>query len=187
MTNSLKTPRELQLAYPHQFEKLMPYSYVPTGWISVFAELCQAVQTIADEAKMAPPQWRQCKEKFGSARWYFDLVGHRSQAVRLSVSQPAADGLRLDVIEEFTLTSTKIRKPRITKKELAAQLICTGIEASQSLCGHLCEVCGADGEIASRGGWYRCLCARHGALKSPPSSSFDEADQFVFKEARHGF
>jgi len=79
-----KTPAELKARYPYQFNnpKSLGISFA-RGWFKGFAELCAEIDAILCVDKRGFV-WAQVKEKFGSARFHFDIVGRSGKNVKIA-------------------------------------------------------------------------------------------------------
>ena len=49
-----------------------------------FAKLCEQIDELLGHGKYGF-HWRQCREKFGSARWYWKIKGERKQALQIDI------------------------------------------------------------------------------------------------------
>lgn len=81
---SPKTPAELKARYPYQFNnpKSLGISFA-RGWFKGFAELCAEIDALLGDDKRGFV-WAQVKEKFGSARFHFDIVGRTSKNAKIA-------------------------------------------------------------------------------------------------------
>ena len=79
-----KTPAELKARFPYQFDnpKSLGISFA-RGWFKGFAELCAEIDTLLGDDKRGFV-WAQVKEKFGSARFHFDIVGRRGKNAKIA-------------------------------------------------------------------------------------------------------
>ncbi len=79
-----KTPAELKALYPYQFNnpKSLGISFA-RGWFKGFVELCTEVDALLGDDKRGFV-WAQVKEKFGSARFHFDIVGRSGKNVKIA-------------------------------------------------------------------------------------------------------
>ncbi len=78
---SSTTPGELKARYPYQFDnpKSLGVSFA-RGWFNGFADLCAQIDEILGESKRGFV-WAQAKEKYGSARYHFDIFGRTGKNV----------------------------------------------------------------------------------------------------------
>lgn len=79
-----KSPAELKARYPYQFNnpKSLGVSFA-RGWFKGFAQLCAEIDEILGEDKRGFV-WAQVKEKFGSARFHFDIVGRTRKNAKIA-------------------------------------------------------------------------------------------------------
>ncbi len=79
-----KTPAELKARYPYQFNnpKSLGVSFA-RGWFKGFAKLCAEIDEILGDDKRGFV-WAQVKEKFGSARFHFDIVGRARKNAKIA-------------------------------------------------------------------------------------------------------
>ncbi len=62
---------DIQNRFPYMFSKNIGIE-ISRGWISVFEQVCVDIDTLLGTDRRSF-QWTQCKEKFGSARWYWSM------------------------------------------------------------------------------------------------------------------
>lgn len=81
---SPKTPAELKARFPYQFDnpKSLGISFA-RGWFKGFAELCAEIDALLGDDKRGFV-WAQVKEKFGSARFHFDIIGRTGKNVAVA-------------------------------------------------------------------------------------------------------
>lgn len=125
---------------------------IPKGWMQDFHALCEKIDAILGKNKRGF-NWRQCKEKFGSARWYWHMNG----GIRT---------LRIDLISETgvleaTLKNEKPKTPKPTVSDQIRDLI----QAAEAKTEHTCIVCGAPGEIDDMGRYLLVLCPEHAKMR----------------------
>lgn len=79
-----KSPAELKARYPYQFNnpKSLGVSFA-RGWFKGFAQLCAEIDEILGEDKRGF-MWVQVKEKHGSARYHFELVGRARKNAKIN-------------------------------------------------------------------------------------------------------
>ena len=78
------TPKQLQQRFAYMFEGGNIGMSIPKGWMPEFAKLCEQIDELLGDDKDGF-HWRQCKEKFGSARWYWTIKGERKQALQIDI------------------------------------------------------------------------------------------------------
>ena len=82
--NPPRTPVELKARYPYQFNnpKSLGVSFA-RGWFKGFTQLCAEIDEILGDDKRGFV-WAQVKEKFGSARFHFDIVGRARKNAKIA-------------------------------------------------------------------------------------------------------
>lgn len=167
--NELDHPMKNQL---QQLQEKFPYMFnvdhigidVAPGWMPGFQKLCEKI----DERLGADKRgfhWRQCKEKFGSARWYWKMDGHRSS-------------LRVDLISDIGVVETVFKSVETGKPERSLyEQIVELIEKTEAQTRDACIVCGERGKGDEKDGYVLILCEEHARQRSIgnlPSIWFDE-------------
>lgn len=170
----MKTPKELQNRYPYMFTGQHLGISVCKGWFPIFAKLCQDVDDLLGENKQGF-HWVQVKEKFGSARFYWELdkVGTR---------------LRFDVLTSTGLQSGAVDTTgndhsqndnglvaEIAKLEMAAEAATAGV----------CAACGEPGARHSNA-YFLTLCQTHAIQREDPAREgldmwFAAEDWFIWE------
>lgn len=135
------TPKQLREQFPYQFTRDVDewYSF-PRGWFPVFANLCWQIDALLGDDKRGF-HWKQIKEKFGTARFYWAMEGHRP--------------FNVDVIGVARLTT---KPPK--GNALAAQ-IGELVRAAENATHTACIACGAPGALDRRYPWVLTLCETH--------------------------
>lgn len=109
----------------------------------------------------------QCKEKFGSARWYWGMTGVKA-------------AIRVDLISPTGHTSYSSRaKPRKSQDQTLALQLNQLIDAGEQETNHSCIVCGKHGVNDQGDGWYVVLCAEHAQMRKQgglPPIWFEDED-----------
>jgi hypothetical protein len=112
------------------------------GWLNDFVAVCEAIDALLGDNKRGF-HWKQIKEKYGFARYYFDT--NEVRPMRLSIS----DGKGVHEIT-YGLDGHEIEQA-ITK-------ICNDAEQASAT---KCIVCGDPAVIKTYGGWAVCACEKH--------------------------
>lgn len=133
------TPRQLKVLYPYQFEGPVIYLAFMSGWIDVFAQLCEDIDKTLGPDKRGF-HWTQTKEKFGMARFYFQL----------GVTGFDDEGNELEDSEEII----ELRRKLLALKHQAE------VQTSRR-----CIVCGDPGDFHSDESWRLVLCETHAAQR----------------------
>lgn len=134
------SPNQLKARYRYQFRdsERNDYSFA-RGWFPGFVMLCEQIDRILGPDKRGF-HWRQIKEKFGSARYYWATDDFTPFTV--------------DIIGVATLTT---QPPEETLDEKLADAISAAQEETQTRC----IACGERGEHHQFGGWVLVLCPAH--------------------------
>lgn len=146
--------RALKARFPYQFEGARLGLYLCAGWIGIFEKLCEDIDQALGEDKRGF-RWDQVKEKYGSARFYFQ-VG----------AMPA--DLRMDLHTEKGLLSKVVPgedrpgSPKLAADQLSLvkRLRKLSIEAEMAT-QHSCAVCGEAGDLDRSQPWIMVLCDEH--------------------------
>jgi hypothetical protein len=181
MKDVIKNPDDLIAAYPYQFEGENIGIVVLRGWITIFSNLCTAIDDLLGADKRGF-HWVQTKAKFGVARFYYAIESDAAGIIKISVQQP--DG-----------TLKVVSKSESTDPVVAA--IDELIEKVQDLTLQTCVECGAPGTMDDSSGKYQVLCNKHGTSGSnqptharidirPKLSAVHVGDQNEWKAPRRG-
>jgi hypothetical protein len=146
----MKNPKELMASYPYMFEGQNIGISFMKGWFILFAKLCQDIDAVLGEDKHGF-HWTQCKEKFGSARFYWGMKGHQSSTY-VDIMTP--DGF-------FGAVNKPAKKG--SPVDLIAQQIDALVEAATKATNIACIVCGELGNRTNHDGYMLVLCKKHEA------------------------
>jgi len=127
-----------RFAYQFSGKRNLGFS-IPKGWIPSFKQLCADVDNLLGSDKHGF-YWIQLKEKFGSARYYWNL-GSSDTYVDFG---PAA--------------SVRIRKRNSDELRDKLRLLISSVQDKTT---DQCAVCGNHGVSDSTGGWLLVLCKDH--------------------------
>ena len=144
----MNTLKHLKVRYPYMLEGENIGISVPDGWINIFATLCQEIDTLLGSDKQGF-HWQQCKEKFGSARWYWGMA---------KVKQ----SLTLDLMSSQGTTRIQA-SPKASDPVRAALATQLGelINVAEAQTQRSCIVCGEEGRLDRSVGWVLVLCPAH--------------------------
>ena len=168
----MKTPRELETRFPYMFQGKHLGIGICKGWFPIFSKLCQEIDILLGEDKQGF-HWVQVKEKFGSARFYWDLDGTETP-------------LRIDILTPNgpLLFATKPTGGDQTpdNTQLVEQISELAITA-ESATARVCAACGEPGTRHSQE-YFLTLCSPHAAqYEGPPRQNldmwFDAVDAFT--------
>ena len=70
--DKIHIPAQIIDRFPYMFAGANIGLSVPKGWCQTFEALCQDIDAELGDDKRGF-HWCQCKEKFGVARWYWDM------------------------------------------------------------------------------------------------------------------
>jgi hypothetical protein len=145
----VNTPKQLKQRFAYMFEGDNIGISIPKGWMPEFAKLCEQIDELLGQDKCGF-HWTQCKEKFGSARWYWTMQGERKQA------------LRIDIISGMQAVSTTLKSTKPTQSEPSLEdQIGELIGKAESKTQQDCIVCGEGGKLDQQEGYVLVLCAEH--------------------------
>lgn len=170
--NSMKTPRELQTRFPYMFQGEHLGIGICKGWFPIFSKLCQEIDVLLGENKQGF-HWVQVKEKFGTARFYWELDG---------VDTP----LRIDIMTSDGLLSFAARRSGEDQASNSTRMIeqlGKLAVAAEYATARLCAACGEPGFLNS-GEYFLTLCPLHAAQYEDPARKdldmwFGAGDNFI--------
>jgi hypothetical protein len=119
------------------------------GWFPVFAQLCEDIAALLGPDKRGF-HWVQLKEKFGSARYYWEMDQHEPN-------------LRLDLIGPNGVTSLRLsdlQEPGTAQPSLARR-IDELVRAAEDATRSMCIVCGQPATLNHDQAWILALCVHH--------------------------
>lgn len=128
---------ELRARYPYQFSGHWLEIEVAKGWMPLFAQLCEDVDQ-ALGANTYGFYWRQIKEKFGSARFYY----------RFGEREPVPSDYRPD-------------RDHSRNYQQVDMAVCDLTEQAEDATLSACLACGKPGSRDSTGGYLLVLCPEH--------------------------
>lgn len=144
----MNTPKELQARFPYMFEGDNIGIDIARGWMPGFQTLCEQIDEFLGADKRGL-HWRQCKEKFGSARWYWTMEGQ-------------SPSLRIDLISDMGVVETVFRSEKSDKPKLSPfEQIGKLISDAEAHTRDACIVCGARGKVDRKDGYVLILCEEH--------------------------
>lgn len=149
----MNTPKELQARFPYMFEGDNIGIDIARGWMLGFQKLCEQIDELLGPDKRGF-HWTQCKEKFGSARWYWKMKG-QSSPLRVDLISPAG-------FVETVLQSGNSGKQEVSLYEQIRELIAEAEAHTQQAC----IVCGASGKKDIQGRYVLVLCEEHARQRS---------------------
>jgi hypothetical protein len=147
MVTDIKTPRELKARYPYMFARAMPYAFeFPKAWFPAFATLCEEIDALLGDKKRGF-RWLQTKEKFGTARYYWKMIGR-------------PHSIHIDMISTKGVVTTLVNEPKSTQPTISNR-IGELVRQAQEDTGKICYACGEPGEMATNRSWLLVLCPKH--------------------------
>ena len=156
----MTTQKQVEARYPYMFEGKHIGIAIPRGWIEIFAALCSEIDALLGDNTHGF-HWTQCKEKFGSARWYWGMAGVQS-VLRVDLIAP-------DRVASLT-TSAKSRNSNTAPSATQLERLSALVRAAEQQTTHSCIVC-SEAAANDRGneggsGWYLTLCPEHTAQRA---------------------
>jgi hypothetical protein len=149
MVTDMKTPRELKVRFPYMFTKADVYAFeFPKVWFPAFATLCEQIDALLGDKKRGF-RWLQTKEKFGSARYYWQMTGR-------------AHSIHIDMINTKGVVTTLVDRPKKSQPTIVNR-IGELVGQAQEATSKICFVCGEPGELATNRTWLLVLCPKHRA------------------------
>lgn len=130
-------------SYPYMFAPPNLGLSMRVGWLQLFAQLCADIDALLGDDKCGF-RWRQTKEKFGSARWYWVMVGKSDQIVDVVSDQ-----------EDLFITYATESKGEI--QAAVRQLIDDATDKTEAMC----IACGQNAMRKLHRGWLVVCCEEH--------------------------
>ncbi len=143
----MKTLKEIKQLYPYQFEGKNIGLSIARGWLPEFAELCHKIDQLLGNNKRSF-HWLQLKEKFGSARYYWEMKNVKTPLV---IDIIAPDGV---------VSYTNKPKAKANDRELVEELNNLISKASDGTMKS-CIVCGKSGKPDNLDYYTLVLCDEH--------------------------
>ena len=152
--------KDLQARYPYQFKDPELGVSMAKGWVAVFARLCADVDRVLGQDKRGF-HWSQVKEKFGSARFYFQFEG-RKPDLRLDIQMPGGVLSQVMPFERRTRTDQDLRFEQV-KTEIQRLAMLAEVATKR-----VCLVCGKEASQDAGTGYVLVLCPEHRAQRQQP-------------------
>lgn len=155
-------PKQLRARFPYMFAGKNIGFDLARGWFPAFVKLCEDIDALLGDDEHGF-HWVQLKEKFGSARYYWEMAGNTA---RLHLSLVSEDGV-LEVGPSDPKGSLAARIQRLVNEATDATRSC-------------CIVCGEPATLDQSQPYVLMLCAHHtmqrqqGELDSPWFSEEEE-------------
>ncbi len=130
MNKEVKTPGDLKRKYPYMFADPDAYISFSKGWFRSFVQLCRDVDELLGDDRNRF-HWTQVKEKFGTARFHFEL-GRAKPGMRTGDA-------KAQLLKQLLMLTEK-----------------AGSESRKQ-----CVVCGAPGTLDETDLHYMTLCSIH--------------------------
>lgn len=147
----MNTPKQLKACFPYMFEGRNIGLSFYKGWFPLFEQLCEDIDRLLAEDKRGF-HWIQLKEKFGSARFYFelegrsdvhaDLIGDRGVTTLLIPGQDSQGGSG---------------EPKASLRQQVHELV----QAATRLTRERCIVCGEPATLDQSSHHVLMLCEHH--------------------------
>jgi hypothetical protein len=165
-------PRQLKARFSYMFAGENIGLSFCRGWFPLFTQLCEEIDALLGPDKCGF-HWVQLKEKFGSARFYFEMKGH-------------APNLHVDLISQRQVT-TIVRRSGGSSPAEAGDLqpsvprrIDDLVQQATLATRSLCIVCGQPGKPNQDEPWILVLCEEHAMQRRRGELEFawfDKEDQ----------
>jgi hypothetical protein len=140
----MTTPRQLKERFPYMFAgQNIGFSFY-RGWLALFENLCQDIDALLGQDKRGF-HWVQLKEKFGSARFYWDMKGY-------------ANKLHVSVISEKGVLELGPHHP--DSNSPAGQIEAL-VRAATAATRSRCIVCGEAATLDQSDSYVLVLCEAH--------------------------
>ncbi len=150
----MKTLKEIIILYPYQFAGKNIGLSIANGWLLEFATLCKDIDDLLGENKRGF-HWVQLKEKFGSARYYWEMKHVKTP---VAVDLVTSDGIVKYVNKPKVKGNSANYKHK--EKELVEELNRL-ITAASDRTLESCIVCGKDGKPDNLDYYTLVLCTEH--------------------------
>jgi len=144
----MKTFKEIQALYPYQFAGRNIGFGIANGWLPLFGKLCEDLDQVLGPNKRGF-HWVQLKEKFGSARFYWEMSGVQKQVF--------VDLIRPDGVTTFSNSP----KARAEAEDEVVKKINELVSTATSKTNSMCIVCGQEGKADNFEYYTLVLCAKH--------------------------
>lgn len=154
--NSLE---QLQTRYPYMFARGHIGIRVARGWMGVFTQLCQDIDTLLGDDKQGF-HWTQVKEKFGTARFYWSLEDAPSP-LRLDIQLPQGGVMCFEKADTQALAEVEV--------DLFERIRALANQA-EAATASLCVACGGPGILDVFDGHGLTLCPTHAAERRQPNA-----------------
>jgi len=148
----MATLKEIQDRFSYQFAGRNIGFSIANGWLPEFETLCTQIDQLLGDDKMGF-HWVQLKEKFGSARYYWEMDEY----------QP---GIRIDFMSTKGVISMS-SPPEISMDSIKvlAEKIDKMINMATAKTQDHCICCGAPGKLDRHGGYHLILCEDHSDIR----------------------
>ena len=135
---------QLKARFPYMFQGEAISMEFYDGWLPIFMEVCEQIDEVLGEDKRGF-YWRQVKEKFGSARFYYRLGKSKRLVVDLIDGQGG---------------HALIKKATKDGDSVADRIDAIVDQAEAKTCT-TCMVCGAPAQTKPYDGYYMTVCEAH--------------------------
>lgn len=171
---TMTTPAELQARYFYMFAGPDIGISIPQGWMEIFARLCEDIDRCLGADRQGF-HFTQCKEKFGSARWYWSMQGRQSD-LRIDLISVAGTVTGLVLAAKSRESAPElVREPvpmharpdarRSDYGRSMSEHIAELVDAATEQTCQACIVCGSRARGDAHGGWMLMLCETHAAQR----------------------
>lgn len=165
-------PKQLKSRYPYMFSgENVGFSFC-RGWFPLFTQLCEDIDALLGPDKRGF-HWVQLKEKFGSARFYWQMQGH---APNLHIALISARQVTTVVRGPGDGNANGAGGPPPSVNRRIDDLVQRATLATRSLC----IACGQPGKPNQDEPWILVLCDVHAMQRRQgelESAWFDKEEQ----------
>lgn len=137
----------LKLRFPYMFEGRNIGISIARGWGDLFVKLCVDIDRALGPDKQGF-HWVQVKEKFGSARFYWEMKG-------------GSPGLKIDIISETGHVTSLVGLDKGKKPSSISEQVDALVDAASRKTHRLCIVCGEPGTVNNDDPYILVLCPEH--------------------------
>lgn len=139
--------KPVEKRFPYMFEGKNIGISIARGWKDLFVKLCVDIDRALGPDKLGF-HWVQVKEKFGSARFYWEMKG-------------GSPGLKIDLISESGHVTSLVKRGEDKRPQLISEQIGALVDAAARKTQSLCIVCGQPGAANTDEPYVLVLCSEH--------------------------
>lgn len=171
------TPRQLKSRYPYMFNGQNIGISIARGWMPLFEQLCKDIDELLGDDKQGF-HFIQCKEKYGSARFYWSMEGN-TPAIRIDCVSGGGVVTSLCRARQEDGESGQSGASEGKGASVGRQIEAL-VDAATAQTQEICILCGDAASLDRQGGHVLMLCPRHSRQrqhKLMPSIWFNEEEK----------